>query len=559
MRKSLGECLLRARQQDFIGRLTTIKLGSVHQPLILKSILIHQLQSLAVELKRTPTMSDIMDAARQEKCAPYRAFTNAFGTLQNALKAAKLPLNYNQEFTEKQLIAQLRDLSRALGRPLTQRDVLNASKAGTCARLATFKRVFGSSGAAFQRAGVSPTERFTRENVLSQYMALSKRLGRPATIPDLEEAAKRNECAGYDAFKRRCRGLEQAGGEAAFRRVSRHKFTRQGLIDQLKELAKKLGRTPTTDDIRQASARRDTAALKTFRSYFGSHNRALAEVGLELSKASSFSRGHLISDLQQLAKKLGRRPSRTDVDRASQAGTCACAATYSHYFGNFVEALKAARLQRMAGKIRGPSDNLMQAKYTRTEITGQLRSLGEKLGRTPTFDDVQDASRRGECPDTTTIARHFGSFSAGLKGAGFDVGERRQKAREQLKDQLRQLTRELRRIPTAQDIVRAQGRCATPMTFVRNFGSLVEARKAAGVAEVLEEVGSSGKPPRVAERFQRAALIAHLRSLALRLKKVPSREDIRKACRQYGMPGVKAYVREFGGIPAARKAAKLKD
>lgn len=498
-----------------------------------------------------------MDAARQEKCSPYRAFTRAFGTLQNALRVAKLPLNYNQEFTENQLIAQLRDLSRALGRPLTQRDVLKASKAGTCARLATFKRVFGSPVVAFQKAGVSPMDRFDRENLLSQYRALSKKLGRPATIPDLEEASERGECVGYSSFKTRLGGLEQTRLEAGFGRVPRRKFTRQELIDQLKELAKKLGRSPTMDDIRQASARRETAALKTFRSYFGSHNRALAEVGLELSKASSFSRGHLISDLQKLAKKIGRRPSQTDVNRASQDGFCACAATYSHYFGNFVEALKASRLQRMAGRIRGPSDNLRPRKYTRTEITDQLRRLEAKLGRVPTFDDVHDASRRGECPTSTTISRHFGSFSTGLKAAGFDVGERRQKAREQLRQQLRQLTRELRRIPTAQDIVRAQGRCATPMTFVRHFGSLVEARKAAGVAEVLEEVGSSGKAPRVREKFERAALIAHLRSLAESLGKSPSGDDIIKACKKRGGPGLKAYNREFGGVPAARKAANM--
>lgn len=412
-------------------------------------------------------------------------------------------------------------------------------------------------GRGFSKGGVSPTERFERKNLLSQYRALSKKLGRPATIPDLEEASERGECAGYHSFKARLGGLEQTRLEAGFGRVPRRKFTRQELIDQLKSLAKKLGRTPTARDVMEASIRRETAGVKTFRMYFGAHNTALREAGLVISKPSGFSRGHLISDLQKLAKQLGRRPSQTDVDRTSQAGSCACAATYTHYFGSFVEALKAARLHRMAGRISGPNDNLRQGKYTQTDIKNRLRRLGEKLGRVPTFDDVQDASSRGECPNTTTIARHFGSVRAGLKAAGFDLGERRQKAREQLKEQLRQLTRELRRIPTAQDLVRAQGRCATPMTFVRNFGSLVEARKAAGVAEVLEEVGASGKPPRVREKYERAALIAHLRSLAESLGKIPSGDDIRKACAESGGPGLKAYNREFGGVPAARKAANI--
>ena len=522
-----------------------------------KLVLVQQLQSLAGELKRTPRMRDITEAARQEKCASYAAFTKAFGTLQNALKVAKLPLNFNQEFTDNQLIAQLQDLSRALGRPLTEVDVLKASRAGTCARLATFKRVFGSPRDAFQKAGVSPTDPFERENLLSQYVALSKKLGRPATIPDLEEASERGECAGYHSFKTRFGGLEQTRLEAGFGRVPRRKFTKQDLIDQLKGLAKKLGRIPTADDVRKASIRGETGGVKTFRMYFGGHNTALREAGLEILKPSGFSRGGLISDLQKLAKQLGRRPSQTDVNRASKAGSSASAATYTHYFGSFVEALKAARLHRMAGRIRGPNDNLRQGKYAHADIKDRLRKLGKMLGRVPTFDDVQDASSRGECPNTTTIARHFGSFSAGLNAAGFDLGERRENAREQLKEQLRQLTRELRRIPTAQDIVGAQGRCATPMTFVRNFGSLVEARKAAGVAEVLEEVGSSGKPSRIREKYERAALIAHLGSLAKSLGKVPSGDDIRKACAESGGPGLKAYNREFGGVPAARKAANI--
>lgn len=233
-----------------------------------KLVLVHQLQSLSVQLKRTPTMNDIINAARQEKCASYHAFTKAFGTLQNALKVAKLPLNYNQDFSETALIAQLRDLSGAVGRPLTQRDVLKASRAGTCARLATFKRVFGSPGAAFQKPGVSPMERFERENLLSQYRALSKKLGRPATIQDLDEASDRGQCAGYHSFKTRLGGLEQTRLEAGFGRVPRRKFTRQELIDQLKSLAKKLGRTPTAQDVREASIRSETAGLKTFRMFW---------------------------------------------------------------------------------------------------------------------------------------------------------------------------------------------------------------------------------------------------------------------------------------------------
>jgi hypothetical protein len=122
---------------------------------------------------------------------------------------------------------------------------------------------------------------------------------------------------------------------------------------------------------------------------------------------------------------------------------------------------------------------------------------------------------------------------------------------------LQELTRELKRVPTSADISAAHGRCPAPMTFVRQFGSMVEARKAARVSEVLKEIGVRGKLPRIAEKFERDALIRYLRSLAELLGKPPSSNDVKKACGQTGGPGTRPFLREFGGIPAARKAARI--
>src|SRR5438128_3638459 len=193
---------------------------------MLNRILIQQLQSLAVQLKRTPKMSDIQAAARQDRCASYAAFTKAFGSLQNALKVAKLPLNYNQDFTEQELIAQLQDLSGALGRPITTKDVIKAAKAVTCARLATFKRKFGSVGKAFQKAGVSSQRRFTRAALVLQYRALAKELGRIPKMEDIEKAASLGKCAGYDVFKRVGGGLQSIRRYAGLLRGATQRYNR---------------------------------------------------------------------------------------------------------------------------------------------------------------------------------------------------------------------------------------------------------------------------------------------------------------------------------------------
>jgi hypothetical protein len=130
--------------------------------------------------------------------------------------------------------------------------------------------------------------------------------------------------------------------------------------------------------------------------------------------------------------------------------------------------------------------------------------------------------------------------------------------RERLIEQLQQLTRELRRIPTTQDIARVKGRHSNNATFKRFFGSAMEARKAANLDDVLRELGIEPKHPKTRVIYSRDVLILHLRSLAERLGRTPSVADIEKACTEEGAPGVAAFARKFGGIPAARKSAGLK-
>jgi hypothetical protein len=247
------------------------------------------------------------------------------------------------------------------------------------------------------------------------------------------------------------------------------------------------------------------------------------------------------------------------VNRASQAGLCPCASSYAHYFGAFTFALKAARLDQRSGRDRAVWRAGQPIKYSEVEILVRLRELGQELGRTPVYCDLVNAGKRPGFPSVGTIVRHFGRLSTALKRAGFDSNERKGRAREALIEQLRRLTRELRRIPTSRDISAAQGRCSAPMTFVRHFGSMVAARKAARTEEVLMEIGALGRPSRVGERFERDALIGYLRALAQQLGRPPSSGDIRKACRENGGPGARPFLREFGGIPAERKAAQLDD
>ena len=339
-------------------------------PPVLKSVAIHQLRALAVELNKTPTVSDVHSAARQKKCPSMGTIRKLFGRMSEALKAAKLPPQRSQEFTEEQLIAQLQDLSLALGRHVNRRDIKKAGKKGTCARLVTFRRVFGNTETALRKAGVGRVGRYTRDELIAQYRALYKELGKLPTYYDINRAAREGQCAGYKVFRARCGTLEELRHAAGLVRV-RRKYTRQQLLDQLRRLAAELGRTPLAKELIASSRKRGYADIATFRSYFGTYNKALSAGGLMVTRPRNYSRAQLIQMLQALAKKLGHRPTVKEVNEAKLRGECASAPTYDNWFGNLSAAIREARVDGLPARMTPRKPPKRQKKPIRKNASPQ--------------------------------------------------------------------------------------------------------------------------------------------------------------------------------------------
>jgi len=85
---------------------------------------------------------------------------------------------------------------------------------------------------------------------------------------------------------------------------------------------------------------------------------------------------------------------------------------------------------------------------TREELLGQVRALGEELGRTPTARDLD--ARKGSMPSKSLLWHTFGSLAQALREAGFDVpvGEERL---ERAVEQGAALARRLGRLPKMDD------------------------------------------------------------------------------------------------------------
>ena len=151
-----------------------------------------------------------------------------------------------------------------------------------------------------------------------------------------------------------------------------------------------------------------------------------------------YSREDILVELRACAERVGRSP--TIREFSADPETRVHPQTVIEHFGSWNAAKREAGLvpRRFA---------------TREELLQILRDLGDELGRTPTAKDI--AARRGSMPSKSLLWHTFGSLSAALREAGFDVpvGEERL---ERAVDQGAELALKLGRLPTVADWAEAR-------------------------------------------------------------------------------------------------------
>jgi Homing endonuclease associated repeat len=118
----------------------------------------------------------------------------------------------------------------------------------------------------------------------------------------------------------------------------------------------------------------------------------------------------------------------------------------------------------------------MRKRYSEEQILAELRSCADRLGRSPTMREFA-----GD-PETTihpqTVVERFGSWNAAKRRAG--LVPRRFATREELLQVLRDLGEELGRTPTARDLGARRGAMPSKSLYWHTFGSLSAALREAG-------------------------------------------------------------------------------
>jgi hypothetical protein len=118
----------------------------------------------------------------------------------------------------------------------------------------------------------------------------------------------------------------------------------------------------------------------------------------------------------------------------------------------------------------------IRKRYTDEQILAELRASAGRLGRSPTMREFAADEQTTVHPQT--VIEHFGSWNKAKRAAG--LVPRRFATRDELLDLLRRLGEELGRVPTAKDVDARKGSMPSKSLYWHTFGSLTAALKEAG-------------------------------------------------------------------------------
>jgi hypothetical protein len=156
---------------------------------------------------------------------------------------------------------------------------------------------------------------------------------------------------------------------ASFQAGIRKRYSDEQIVEELKQSAARLGRSPTMKEF--ADDPKTTVHPQTVIEHFGTWNAAKRSAGLVPRRFAT--REELLNLLRELGERLGRVPTAKDID--ANRGTMPSKSLYWHTFGSLTSALKEAGFDVPVGEER-----LERA-------VAQGIELARRLGRLPKFAD----------------------------------------------------------------------------------------------------------------------------------------------------------------------------
>lgn len=549
-----------------------------------KQRMIQRLKELYEKLGSAPKAADIDAASAKGEILPFVDYKRVFGSLPNAFAAAGVPVPLARRVNRETMIEQLKTLEKKLGRMPRSRDINRAAPRGEILGTAELLKEFGSFHNIYQAAGWAvPYRTYTEQEIAESLRQMTRRLGHLPRQKDIYEASSKGDFPSLEAIRkrygslgkaRRILRLDKIAGKPV-RKPAPHPYAwaEVEIIESLQKLTLRLGHLPRYQDVDEASSRGETPSTTTLENRFGSFSKALkkarlAELVTDLppdwsKQMVKYSKKDVIRSLRDLTEYLGRVPMLGDIDEAARLGTCPSKSRIIKKFGTLEKGRRAARLYEMIRKSETGSDrSSYRAKtksYTESEIFEMLRRLTKRLGHVPTTAEIDEASKRRECPSIRYLKNKFGSVVKAREWARLDevapLKHRvyRRYTKKEIIRYLRDLTERLGRMPRQKDADAASKAELGPSvnTIRHHFGTFKKACKAARLSEIVpnERYAKQG--------YTKKEIIESLCSLTRQLGRVPGFNDVVAASKEGICPGTTTLATHFGSFTKARKAARL--
>lgn len=308
--------------------------------------------------------------------------------------------------------------------------------------------------------------KYTDEELIESIQQFAAHLGRPPTASEVNDDS--TFTMGLNTYVRRFGSWNDTLKECDLQVNEEKNYDNEYLIEKLQLLSHRLGDVPTQDELRDDEI---TPSLLPYKQSFGSWNEALRAAGLTPTLRHNISEDELIGELVSLADELGRPPRYHEItDREETFSTT----VYERVFGSFTNALRAASLP-VEFQPRVDEDYLIE----------KLQALGDELGRTPKYDDLQEYPTY---PSTYPYTCVFGNWNEALRASGYEINEPSAADPNEVIQELQAVAEDLGRTPSVTTWRQSDNRFGVS-TIVRHFGSWIDAIDAAG----LEQRDWSGK------------------------------------------------------------------
>lgn len=237
-------------------------------------------------------------------------------------------------YTQAQLIGLLKERAEELGRAPVVKEMERPSGRTYINRFGTWKKALEAAGLERKKIVAEKPEQtshrgYTKECLAEKIKQRAHELGRPPKNTEMTNPSGRTYIRAFGTWNE---ALRAAGYQPDYPRDG---FDHKKLIEQLKEEAGRLGRTPLASEMANPCG-------NLYMREFGTWDKALEAAGLKPERSTrrkAYTKEELIQKIQEKAQELGRIPNYNEVSRPYYS-------TYVKYFGSWEKALAEAGLSK---------------------------------------------------------------------------------------------------------------------------------------------------------------------------------------------------------------------